>query len=184
MQLFESTAVASYDLRPTSQGRSARRGEGYERLRSNHPYFSDTAALRTRNLRATSHTSGAGLELLGATVRAGSHSAQAMTSQMFAPRVTRLGSLVRLISQTLPTEHTSRKERALRRYFGIWRENSDRGSLVPEHRQRCRRSDCNGDQRPRQRFPMYLSQGTMSRIASPPPTRLLRRFIFRREHPQ
>lgn len=41
----------------------------------------------TRNLRATSHTSGAGLELLGATVRAGSHSAQAMTSHMFAPRV-------------------------------------------------------------------------------------------------
>lgn len=60
---------------------------------------------------------GAGLGLRGATVRAGSHSAQTMTSHMFAPRVTRLCSLVRLISQTLPTEHTSRKERALRRYF-------------------------------------------------------------------
>lgn len=42
---------------------------------------------------------GAGLGLLGATVRAGSHSVQTMTSHMFAPRVTRLCSLVRLISQ-------------------------------------------------------------------------------------
>lgn len=184
MQLFESTAVASYDLRPTSQGRSAGRGEGYGRLGSNHPYFSATAALRTRNLRATSHTSGCRIGAAGGDGPCGVSLRANDDQPLFAPRVTRLGSLLRLISQTLPREHPSRKERALRRYFGIWRENSDRGSLVPEHRQRCRRSDCSGDQRPRQRFPMYLSQGTMSRIASPPPTRLLRRFIFRREHPQ
>ena len=70
---------------------------------------------------------GAGLELLGATVRAGSHSAQTMTSQMFAPRAPRHAPMLTGApyfaeevfdrSQTLPTEHTSRKERA--RYEGI-----------------------------------------------------------------
>lgn len=129
---------------------------------------------------------GAGLGLRGATVRAGSHSAQTMTSHMFAPRVTRLCSLVRLISQkkySIDRKPCRRNTHLVKnaRYEGISmirRENSDRGSLVPEHRQRCRRSDSSGDQRLRQRFPMYLSQGTMSRIASPPPTRLLRRFIL------
>lgn len=153
---------------------------------SNHPYFSGTAALRTRNLRATSHTSGCrvgaagGDGPCGVSLRANDDQPH-VRAPRHAPMLTGAPYLAEEVfdrSQTLPTEHTSRKERALRRYFGIWRENSDRGSLVPEHRQRCRRSDCSGDQRLRQRFPMYLSQGTMSRIASPPPTRLLRRFIL------